>query len=91
MSTTVTEPTRSATSAAPLEELRARAASDAAGTQRETWALLAETGRRIQADRGAATARLDELFRAGRPSLGIDGPTEGTLVGFVIYPAFDRV
>jgi hypothetical protein len=91
MSTTVTEPARGATPAAPLEELRARAESDLAGAQREAWALLAETGRWIQADRAAATARLDELFRAGKPSLGIDGPTEGTLVGFVIHPAFDRV
>jgi hypothetical protein len=33
---------------------------------------------------------LNDLFRAGTPSEGIQGPTEGTLVGFGLQPAFDR-
>jgi hypothetical protein len=35
-------------------------------------------------------ARVVELFRAGTPPVGLDGATDGALVGFVMHPAFDR-
>jgi hypothetical protein len=55
-----------------------------------TWDQILETGRAIQTDREAALRRLAELFRAGTPPAGLDGPTEGALVGFVVHPTFDR-
>jgi hypothetical protein len=55
-----------------------------------SWDQVLETGRAIQTDREAALGRLAELFRAGTPPVGLDGATEGALVGFVIHPAFDR-
>jgi hypothetical protein len=91
MSTTVTAPTRPTAAAGRLEQLRRLAESDPSAAQRQAWSLLADTGRRIQSDRQAAIAELDELFRSGTPSLGIEGATEGALVGFVVHPLFDRV
>jgi hypothetical protein len=55
-----------------------------------SWDQILETGRAIQTDREAALARLGELFRSDTPPAGLDGATEGALVGFVIHPAFDR-
>src|SRR5687767_6433229 len=55
-----------------------------------TWNDIVETGQAIQRDREAALGRLADLFRAGTPPTGLDGPAEGALVGFVIQPAFDR-
>jgi hypothetical protein len=89
MATTVTEPTT--TAAAPLERVQRLAQSDPLEAQRDAWRLLEETGRRIQSDRDKAVSELNELFRSGAPSRGIEGPTEGALVGFVIHPAFDRL
>jgi hypothetical protein len=88
MATTVTD--RSQPTTSPLERLTSPDA-DVATAHREAWRLVTETGRRIQADRETAIAELDQLFRAGTPSAGINGPTEGALVGFVIHPAFDRL
>jgi hypothetical protein len=62
----------------------------ATGTPTVTWSHLLDAGRRIQTDREAALAELAELFRSGTPPGGLDGPTEGALVGFTIHPAFDR-
>jgi hypothetical protein len=55
-----------------------------------SWDQILQTGRVIQTDREAALGRLAELFRAGTPPVGLDGATEGALVGFVMHPAFDR-
>jgi hypothetical protein len=55
-----------------------------------SWNHILETGQAIQSDRAAALGRLAELFRASTPPVGLDGATEGALVGFVIHPAFDR-
>jgi hypothetical protein len=74
-----------------VARLRELAGQDPAAAQSETWAWFVEAGRRIQRDRPGAMAELGELFRAGEPSRGMDGPTEGTLVGFTLQPAFDRV
>ncbi len=74
-----------------LAHLRDLAQGDPAVAQEETWAWFVEAGRRIQKDRDAALRELNDLFRAGTPSEGIQGPTEGTLVGFGLQPAFDRL
>jgi hypothetical protein len=55
-----------------------------------SWDQILETGRAIQTDREAALGRLAELFRSGTTPAGLDGATEGALVGFVTHPAFDR-
>ena len=59
-------------------------------TATTSWNDILETGQAIQTDREAALGRLADLFRAGTPPTGLDGPTEGALVGFVIQPGFDR-
>ena len=63
--------------------------SSPAGACEEGWAWIAELGRRARRDREGALEELGELFRAGTPATGIDGPTEGTLVTFTMQPAFD--
>jgi hypothetical protein len=61
-----------------------------AAPQAEAWDRIIETGRRIQTDRDAALTELGEMFRSGSPSTGIEGPTQGALVGFTVHPVFDR-
>jgi hypothetical protein len=73
-----------------LVRTRALARKDPAAAQSETWGWFVDAGRRIQSDRDAALSELDELFRSGAPSAGIDGRTRGTLVGFTLHPLFDR-
>lgn len=73
-----------------LTELRALAGTDPAAAQEETWAWFRDAGKRIQSDRDAAIAELEELFGAGTPSEGIDGQTEGILVGFTMQSIPDR-
>jgi hypothetical protein len=73
-----------------LERLQRLSRHDPEAAQTETWAWFAEAGRRIQTDRTGATEELSRLFRSGTPSVGIDGPTQGMLVGFVFNPAIDR-
>lgn len=74
-----------------LESLRGLAESDPAAAQASAWEWFAEAGTRLGGStRPAALAELGALFAAGRPSTGIDGPTEGKLVGFTAQPAFDR-
>jgi hypothetical protein len=77
--------------AARLERLRETAAGDREAAQAEAWAWFEEAGEHLLGDdREATLAELGELFASGRPSRGIDGPTEGALVGFTARPAFDR-
>jgi hypothetical protein len=73
-----------------LEELRALAVSDLGAAQAQTWEWFQDAGRRIGSDREAAITELEELFSAGAPSEGIDGQTEGILVGFTLQSLFDR-
>src|SRR2546423_1430060 len=58
--------------------------------QEEAWARIVDLGKRARTDRPGAIAELNEMFRSGRPSEGIDGPTEGRLVTFTVQPTFDR-
>jgi hypothetical protein len=73
-----------------LEKLRDLAATHPAAAQSETWEWFKDAGKRIGSEREAAIAELNELFRAGSPSRGIDGQTEGILVGFTLQSLFDR-
>ncbi|MDP9325622.1 MAG: hypothetical protein M3O87_03695 [Candidatus Dormibacteraeota bacterium] len=73
-----------------LTRLRELSRHDPEAAQTETWAWFTEAGRRIQKDRAGATEELSRLFRSGTPSAGIDGRTEGMLVGFVFNPGLDR-
>ena len=72
-----------------VARLSALAEADPAAARDEAWAWIAELGRRARRDRDGALAELGELFRAGTPATGIDGPTEGSLVTFTMHPAFD--
>jgi hypothetical protein len=75
---------------ARLTGLRTLAKSDPAAAQAETWAWFQDAGKRIGSDRDAAIAELEELFGSGTPSAGIDGQTEGILVGFTMRSLPDR-
>lgn len=89
--TTETKPTRAADPSVAERVARITSLSEAspAAAREEGWAWIAELGRRARRDRAGALAELGELFRAGTPASGIDGPTEGTLVTFTIQPALD--
>jgi hypothetical protein len=72
-----------------VARLAALADSEPAAARDEAWAWIAELGRRARRDRDGALNELGELFRAGTPATGIDGPTEGSLVTFTMQPALD--
>lgn len=76
---------------ARLDRVRQLATEDAHGAQAEAWAWIVEAGERIALRREEALRELGELFRAGTPSTGLDGRSEGRLVGFTIHPAADRL
>ncbi len=99
MAATATRPASTSTPSPAIEtpaiqsrvaRLRQLAANDPDAARVEAWAWFLEAGRRIHRDRAGARAELGELFRAGEPSRGIDGPTEGSLVTFTVHPTFDR-
>ena len=72
-------------------DMRTLAKSDPAAAQAEVWGWFQEAGKRIGSDRADAIAELNELFAQGTPSEGIDGQTEGILVGFTMQAVPDRV
>ena len=74
-----------------VAELRKRAAASPAEARDEVWAWFREVGDRIPSDREAALDELGKLFSAGKPATGIDGETEGMLVGWSVNSVFDRV
>lgn len=90
MAKTKAQAERASAVEAKLNELRELAVEDPQAAQDQAWEWIAETGKRIQSDRTAATAELYELFRLGSPAVGIHGQTEGMLVGFVAQPILDR-
>ena len=81
--------------ATPVEErlrrMRTLSEQDRAAAQQEAWAWIVELGQRVGTNREEALAELAELFHAGKPSRGIEGPTEGRLVSFTVHPAIDRL
>ena len=62
----------------------------AEATQKEAWSKILDLGERARHDRSGAIAELEALFRSGRPSEGMNGPTEGRLVTFTVHPRFDN-
>jgi hypothetical protein len=75
-----------------VERLRELSASDPVAAQADAWAWFTEVGRRVTSgDRDEAVEELQELFESGRPSTGIDGPTEGMLVAFTTQPVLDKM
>jgi len=56
----------------------------------DAWTRIEALSERARHDRDGAIAELEAMFRSGRPSEGIDGPTDGRLVTFAARPAFDR-
>jgi len=77
--------------AARLSRLRKLSSSDRGAAQQDTLAWFLELGHRQRRDRSAALAELAELFRAGQPPTGIDGRTDGLVVGSTIHPLVDRL
>jgi hypothetical protein len=73
---------------ASLREIGER---DAATVQDAAWAWFRRLGDSAAKDREGAESQLAELFSCGRPSAGIDGPTEGILVTPLIEPRVDAV
>ncbi len=59
---------------------RALAASDATSAAVAAWDRILELQELGKTDRKTADAELNELFRAGGPVHGLDGPTDGILV-----------
>jgi hypothetical protein len=74
-----------------VAELRKRAVESPIEARDEVWDWFREAGERIPGDRDAALAELGTLFRAGKPATGIEGETEGMLVGWSVNSVFDRV
>lgn len=72
-----------------VADLRELAATDAVGARDAAWEWFERLGRLTADHRVAGEAELAELFACGRPSHGIDGPTEGILVAPLIQPAVD--
>lgn len=71
--------------------LRDLAEHDPVGAQDATWGWFQRLGRLAASDPAGAEAELADLFACGRPSQGIDGPTDGILVAPFIQPVVDRI
>lgn len=67
-------------STATVAAWRTRAKKDAAGAANAAWDRILDLQALGADDRNGADAQLNELFRAGAPAQGLDGPTDGILV-----------
>jgi hypothetical protein len=72
-----------------VASLREVGERDATVAQDAAWAWFRRLGDSAARDREEAASQLAELFACGRPSAGIDGPTEGILVTPLIQPQVD--
>src|ERR1700693_239162 len=84
--TTTEDRTGMGSAAERVNELRELASRDPAAAQDAAWAWFKQLGELAGSDRTAGAAALEELFATGRPSSGIDGPTEGILVAPLLQP-----
>ena len=66
-----------------VAELRAAAPHDPDGAQEEVWAWIKELGAKRD------TKTLEQLFAAGTPPPGLDGPADGILVTTAVNPLLD--
>jgi hypothetical protein len=88
--TAVREPVAADAVERRVHALRELAQSDPAAAADQAWAWFVEAGQRFRDDRQGAGEELAALFRAGTPSRGIDGPTQGALITLTVNPGFDR-
>lgn len=72
---------------ARVAELRAR--KDSASARDEAWQWIVDLKERAGADRKAAEAELNALFKLGVPPHDLDGPTDGILVTTTTNPLVD--
>lgn len=63
-----------------VEELRVEAETDATAAASAAWGWILDLQELGTTDPAEADAQLNELFRAGGPVTGLDGPTDGILV-----------
>ncbi|HEX2284010.1 MAG TPA: hypothetical protein VHI10_04120 [Mycobacterium sp.] len=73
--------TSTTTVAARVDQLKRLAAADPQAAQDAVWGWFQRVG--AQLPDPAAKAELDELFKTSTPATGVDGQTEGLLVGWV--------
>lgn len=67
-------------STASVSAWRAQATKDPAGAAQAAWDRIVELQTLGAEDRNTADEQLNDLFRAGAPARGLDGPTDGILV-----------
>ena len=91
MATTAERQAERASIAEQVASLREIGERDATVAQDAAWAWFRRLGDSAARDREEAASQLAELFACGRPSAGIDGPTEGILVTPLIEPRVDAV
>jgi hypothetical protein len=70
-------------------ETRLATISKAANAAEQAWDWIVSLQQQAKGDPDAADAELNELFRAGSPVRGLDGPTEGILVMTTTNPLLD--
>ena len=80
---TATKTKKKASTAEHVATLREIAATDPLAAQDAVWAWFERLGTLTREDREAGSAQLADLFACGQPSVGIDGPKQGTLVAWV--------
>ena len=91
MTTAAQRQTEAGSIAERVASLRELGERDGLAAQDATWAWFRRLGDGAREDREGAAERLAELFECGRPSQGIDGPTDGILVTPLIQPGVDAV
>ena len=74
-----------------VASLREIAERDPLAARDAAWAWFKRLGALAGRDRDGASSQLAQLFACGRPSEGIEGPTEGILVTPLIHPVADTV
>jgi hypothetical protein len=79
----------SGSTAERVARLRETAEHDPAIAQDAAWMWFERLGASAAHDREAAANELEALFACGRPSSGLDGPTEGILVAPLIQRGVD--
>ena len=67
-------------STASVASWRTQARTDSAAAAQAAWDRIVELQTLGTEDRNGADDQLNELFRAGSPATGLDGPTDGILV-----------
>jgi hypothetical protein len=94
MATTTTTPAAATDRRSTPERvavLRELSSTDPVAAQDAAWGWFERLGRLAAGDREDAARQLSDLFGCGRPSQGIDGPTDGILVAPLIHPRVDAV